>query len=460
MKLKKTIFLVLVTLMTAGLAQAQEGLAAFSYTMDIYPSNTPLGCPCTNPVPYGDGLVSYGVYWDRNGNGVDAADSLIPVGVGYGQGSWQCASFNGVMQGFGAGFFYTEEPLVIQDLPVAPDSAMYYLQISTSGSSNCCWTTISVPIETGYHEIPFQRSDWTCQPNSCPNVSGLPAAASNVTASDNTGCLLVTVTWQHSGQNIAGFNIYEDGVYRIPASSDARSLSIPTQCGPHTYMVKATNCAGESPASNTDQGSTYLLKFSYDPPCDTIDGFGRAGQPFTVCFDSPTENCYSYATLWLLVNNQRHDSLCFDSLTDEMTCTFPANNSLYNCRLLLDARSFDTGEHCYDTTGIFFHLGLTADDAQALLPDRFGMAQNYPNPFNPETSIQFMVPYTADVKILVYNISGQLVRTLVNGNYSTGIHSVTWDGRSDAGSPVSAGLYLYRMTGSNFSQTHKMLLLK
>ncbi|MFQ6617997.1 MAG: T9SS type A sorting domain-containing protein [Fidelibacterota bacterium] len=101
-----------------------------------------------------------------------------------------------------------------------------------------------------------------------------------------------------------------------------------------------------------------------------------------------------------------------------------------------------------------------ADNSVLQVPQKFALHQNFPNPFNPETRISFDVPYTSHVKIVIYNVLGQQVRTLVNEIYPAGHHVVNWDGRSGSGRKISAGIYFYRMkTGDQFT-TRKMLLLK
>jgi hypothetical protein len=88
---------------------------------------------------------------------------------------------------------------------------------------------------------------------------------------------------------------------------------------------------------------------------------------------------------------------------------------------------------------------------------------NYPNPFNPITTLQFTVDSTITnqhVTINIYNIRGQLVRSLVNGEFETGDHTVVWNGTDDSGRGVSSGIYFYRMTTNSYSATRKMILMK
>lgn len=94
------------------------------------------------------------------------------------------------------------------------------------------------------------------------------------------------------------------------------------------------------------------------------------------------------------------------------------------------------------------------------LPQKFELGQNIPNPFNPNTVIQFAVPRPAEVRVEVFNVLGQKVRTLANEFSKAGYKRVEWDGTDDNGSSVASGVYLYRMTAGDFSETKKMLLLK
>jgi hypothetical protein len=90
------------------------------------------------------------------------------------------------------------------------------------------------------------------------------------------------------------------------------------------------------------------------------------------------------------------------------------------------------------------------------------LRDNYPNPFNPTTTIEYSIKEAGLVSLKVYNVAGQLVRTLVNTEQKPQVNSfkVTWDGRNDAGDAVSSGVYFYKLVAKNFTQTKKMVLLK
>ncbi len=101
-------------------------------------------------------------------------------------------------------------------------------------------------------------------------------------------------------------------------------------------------------------------------------------------------------------------------------------------------------------------LPTAADD----VPQKFSVASNHPNPFNPITTIRFTAPTRGEVSVKVYNIRGELVRTLLNEVVDAGEHPIQWNGTDDQGQAVSSGIYLYSVVGFDQSITRKMTLLK
>ena len=95
-----------------------------------------------------------------------------------------------------------------------------------------------------------------------------------------------------------------------------------------------------------------------------------------------------------------------------------------------------------------------------VLPYKFALHQNYPNPFNPVTTLRYDLPEDAMANITIYDMMGRQVSTLVNRKQTAGYKSVQWTATNNAGSPVSAGIYLYMIQAGEFRQTKKMVLLK
>src|SRR3990170_2276974 len=90
--------------------------------------------------------------------------------------------------------------------------------------------------------------------------------------------------------------------------------------------------------------------------------------------------------------------------------------------------------------------------AGSSLPSKFELTQNYPNPFNAATSIQFNLPQSSKVKLEIFNILGQKVKTLVNEKLSAGYKKVTWDGTDEKGNNVASGVYFYFLNADKLTE--------
>jgi hypothetical protein len=102
--------------------------------------------------------------------------------------------------------------------------------------------------------------------------------------------------------------------------------------------------------------------------------------------------------------------------------------------------------------------------AGSSLPKVFALNQNFPNPFNPSTSIVYDIPESVGEKVpvtlVVYNMRGQKVSTLIDEEKAPGRYSMHWDGKNGSGEQVSSGIYLYKITAGDFVKVKKMVLLK
>jgi subtilisin-like proprotein convertase family protein len=94
------------------------------------------------------------------------------------------------------------------------------------------------------------------------------------------------------------------------------------------------------------------------------------------------------------------------------------------------------------------------------LPSVFALYDNYPNPFTPLTNIKFDLPKSGHVRLDIFDVSGRLIRILVDENRTAASHTVVWDGTDNRGGRVASGAYYYRLQTGSYSNTHKMLLLK
>jgi hypothetical protein len=97
----------------------------------------------------------------------------------------------------------------------------------------------------------------------------------------------------------------------------------------------------------------------------------------------------------------------------------------------------------------------------ANLPSDFSLSQNYPNPFNATTVIEFALPQAGEVKLELYNILGQKIRTLVDQELSPGYKQVIWDGTDQKGEQVASGIYFYRLRAEGkYTEVKRMFLVK
>jgi len=155
------------------------------------------------------------------------------------------------------------------------------------------------------------------------------------------------------------------------------------------------------------------------------------------------------------------DSLISDTtLIIDSTTYFTEGNNTF-----LILTSLDGGEKIFPIFNfgeidIDIITGVEDITEEGQLPASYTLAQNYPNPFNPSTEIEFSLPTAGHVTLEVFNILGQNVRRLVDQKLSAGVHRVTFDSRTDRNQPLASGIYLYRLTSGDFTQSRKMILLK
>lgn len=99
-------------------------------------------------------------------------------------------------------------------------------------------------------------------------------------------------------------------------------------------------------------------------------------------------------------------------------------------------------------------------DTPKTLPKETKLFANYPNPFNPSTRISYRMAEKAQVKLIVYDVMGREIRTLLDKSQDVGLHSIEWDGKDGSGMSVSSGMYFIKMVTNNYQNVQKMMLIK
>ncbi|MGB2870106.1 MAG: FlgD immunoglobulin-like domain containing protein [Bacteroidota bacterium] len=115
----------------------------------------------------------------------------------------------------------------------------------------------------------------------------------------------------------------------------------------------------------------------------------------------------------------------------------------------------------YGIHGIYY-LDLTTrvEDVHRLRPETSALGQNFPNPFNPSTSMEYSLRAPDYVRVVILDVLGREIRTIVNEEQKIGLHRIHWEGKNDVGQTVAGGVYFYRLETSDFVMTKKMLLIR
>jgi len=151
---------------------------------------------------------------------------------------------------------------------------------------------------------------------------------------------------------------------------------------------------------------------------------------------------------WVLVTEETTET----SINDETL----SENGTY----LYAIKATYSGNHISETAFSNSIEVTNVDTDNNEVPAETKLYGNYPNPFNPTTTISFSLKETGNVSLDIYNVKGQLVKTLLNGELEAAQHKVTWNGKDNNDRNVSSGIYFSRLNASRLTSTKKMLLLK
>ncbi len=137
------------------------------------------------------------------------------------------------------------------------------------------------------------------------------------------------------------------------------------------------------------------------------------------------------------------------------------SNTQYNFKGILDdIRIYNYALSLSDIKNLDDFTTDINDKKKDLLPKDFYLTQNYPNPFNSQTNIEYRIPTLSRIKLEIFDLLGQKVKTLLNEEKSSGIYMINWNGKDDLNNSVNSGIYFLKLTSEKFSSTKKMILLK
>jgi len=270
---------------------------------------------------------------------------------------------------------------------------------------------------------------------------------------DNPKCLLVT------GQDYGVISDFKDTTFS-PGSFEYDYLGI-AKLGPQDIIEGTTDIYPLDPVQD-DIISGYMyqlmqdssLQLVYDPSylrgtnwIDNMEatddatvfltdpnnndgpvGVRKEGAGFKAAYISVDPYCLNYADM--------SDSTVYYSNTDDIL-------------------------NIFDKFLVWFDASrLDVENEVTTVPKAFSLKQNYPNPFNPTTSITYSIPRNEFVRLTIYNMLGQKVRTLVSSRQVANEYRINWDGRDDNGLEVPSGVYFYNMEAGSYVSTKKMVLMK
>ena len=242
-----------------------------------------------------------------------------------------------------------------------------------------------------------------------------------------------------------GYNVYKDGVeiYYVPDPDILTYTDLGVEPGVREYYVTAVYDEGESVPSNMESVE-IILPIPQNPVANfTYPNVLVTWDPITDCRDLSSYSVY-------------RDGVIVDSLitsTMYVDPGLPSGDYIYNITAVYD------GDWESDWS-VDAPVTVTGTTNNILIPVRTELSGNYPNPFNPTTTIKFSLKEDSDVSIMIYNIKGAVVRTLIDGEMNKAYHEIIWDGKDNTGKQVGSGVYFYKMKAEKYTATKKMILMK
>jgi len=242
------------------------------------------------------------------------------------------------------------------------------------------------------------------------------------------------------------------------------------------------NERGESaPIYEVENSSSYLVEFELEIPgmnSRDIDSYNRVSIPEHAKLDSigfPEVPFVSYLIAIPECDNVNLNVTVLDSVVIDSMYIYPAPHiSVYYYQLSSfcnigdingdgeDEILFNDGEDNGPLANTATIYGLQGSNAQeeCKIENVKCKISNYPNPFNPETKINYALLKSGETSLKIFNVKGQLVKTLVNEYKYPGEYSIIWDGTDNSGKPVTSGVYYYRLQVGNRVKTKSLTKVK
>lgn len=259
----------------------------------------------------------------------------------------------------------------------------------------------------------------------------------------------VTLNWAPptSTSGLTGYKVYRDGTLINSPSATTTTYADTPAIGSHSYYVTAMFGTTESAHSNT---TTVTISATIVPPRNLVANVTTSNS-VNLSWTAPTSTFGLTAYRVYRDGTLRFTTPNATTLTYTDTPTTQGNHSYYITAMFGTTQSGQSNTATVTITDV-------SDGTQS--PVLTTLLGNYPNPFKPETRIRFSLAKNQSAHLSIYNVKGQKVRDLKNGNLPSGLHEVTWNGTDDNGVHLSSGFYFYKLETSEGTVMKKMLMLK
>lgn len=250
-------------------------------------------------------------------------------------------------------------------------------------------------------------------------------------------------------------------------SGDTNAVTLPTALEDNTQYFWQVVAMDDHGGISHSEDKTFWTDLIPEAPqvfallSPENDATGLTANPTFLWESSVDPDPFDYATYTLQVaRDADFTDIVFETNTStdvdfEMTESLPEDTEYWWRVIATDTDDLITESETFKLT-----VGTVSLAGELELPNEYVMDQNFPNPFNPSTTLRYGIPEDAHVSLIIYDVRGNVVRTLDSGLRSAGWYELVWDGRSNEGRTISTGLYLARIGAGEYNEVIKMLYLK
>lgn len=158
---------------------------------------------------------------------------------------------------------------------------------------------------------------------------------------------------------------------------------------------------------------------------------------------------------FLFLHSLLHSQIIQGHITDPLT-----GKGISNVSFTIADTTVHTDSTGYYIIDISSSTGLKNKFDTNISPTKYSLLQNYPNPFNSVTIIEYQLPKKSNIKIIIYNIHGQIVKILENCEKASGKHFVLWNGKDSDNATVNSGIYFLNMIADSYNKSIKLILIE